>query len=70
MILGVLERLGLDLPLDVVGLAAEFAPKFCSGHQPRPEGTHATDLSEFLVACVPLIPVTPVLGQMLCLPHL
>ena len=34
MILGVLECLGLGLPLSVVGLAAEFSPKVCSGHQP------------------------------------
>jgi hypothetical protein len=38
MILGVLECLGVDLPLDVVGLAMEFMPKVCSGHWPRLEG--------------------------------
>jgi hypothetical protein len=30
MILGALERLGVELPLGVVGLAAEFAPMVCS----------------------------------------
>jgi hypothetical protein len=34
MILDVLERLGIVLPLGVVGLAAEFVPKFCSEHWP------------------------------------
>ena len=36
-ILGVFECLGVDLPLGVVGLAAEFKPKVCSGHWPRLE---------------------------------
>jgi hypothetical protein len=31
LILGVLECLGVELPLVVVGLAAEFAPKVCLG---------------------------------------
>jgi hypothetical protein len=31
LILGTLEHLGVELPLGVVGLAAEFAPKVCSG---------------------------------------
>ena len=38
MILGVLEYLGMELPLSVVGLAEEFMPKVCSVHQPRLEG--------------------------------
>jgi hypothetical protein len=38
MILGVLELLGVDLSLGVVGLAVEFLPKVCSGHRLRPEG--------------------------------
>ena len=38
MILGVLKRLGVELPLGVVGLAVEFVPKVCSGHWPRQEG--------------------------------
>ena len=33
-----LEHLGVELLLGVVGLAAEFAPKVCSGHRLRPEG--------------------------------
>ena len=32
MALGMLEHLGVDLLLGVVGLATEFAPKFFSGH--------------------------------------
>ena len=35
MILSVLECLGVELLLGVVGLAVEFAPKVCSGHLPR-----------------------------------
>ena len=38
MILGVLECLGVELPLGVVGLAVEFVPKVCSEHRPRQEG--------------------------------
>ena len=33
-----LECLGVELPLGVVGLAAEFGPKVCSGLWLRPEG--------------------------------
>ena len=36
--------LGVDLPLGVVGLAGEFAPKVCS----NPEGTCAIGWAEFL----------------------
>lgn len=32
VILGVLEHLGVELPLGVVGLGVEPAPKVCSGH--------------------------------------
>ena len=35
LILGTLESLGVELPLGVVGLAVEFAPKACSSRQPR-----------------------------------
>jgi hypothetical protein len=42
MILEVLECLGVELPLGVVGLAVEFVPKVCSGHCPRQEGTRVT----------------------------
>jgi hypothetical protein len=48
MILGVLEYLGMELPLSVVGLAVKFVPKICSGCCPRSEGTHATSWVEFL----------------------
>jgi hypothetical protein len=34
-----LEPLGVELPLGVMGLAVLFVPKVCSGHHPRPEGT-------------------------------
>jgi hypothetical protein len=50
MILGVLEYLGVDISLGVVGLASEFVPKVCSGHWPRPEGYCATGCGEFLTA--------------------
>ena len=56
MILGVLELLGVELPLGVVGLTVEFVPKVCSGQPPRPEGTHATGLVEFLGTWVLLVP--------------
>jgi hypothetical protein len=36
--LGVLEHLGFEIPLGVVGLGAEPEPKVCSGHWLRPEG--------------------------------
>jgi hypothetical protein len=58
----------MELPLAVVGLAAEFDPnsefghELCSGHQLRPEGTCATGWMEFLGACIPLVPVTPGVG--------
>ena len=32
MILGMLEHLGMELPLGVVGLAVEFVPKVCLWH--------------------------------------
>lgn len=40
MILGVLERLGVELPLCVVELAAKFVPEVCSGQWPSMEGTY------------------------------
>jgi phosphate/sulfate permease len=57
-----LEHLGVELFLDVVGLAAEFAPKVYSGHWSRAEGTHATGQAEFLGAWVQLVPVTSGVG--------
>jgi hypothetical protein len=63
VILGVLELLAVELPLGVVGLTVEFAPKVCSGPGPdRPEGARATSLAEFLHACVQQVPVTPSVG--------
>lgn len=59
MDLSVLECLGVELFLGVVGLVAEFTPNICSGHWPRPEGTCATGRTEFLGALVTLVPVTP-----------
>ena len=50
------------LPLGITGLAEEFVSKVCSGHGPRPEGTHATGLAEFLCALALLVPVTPGVG--------
>jgi hypothetical protein len=48
----------MELLLGVVGLTAEFAPKVCSGHWLRLEGTCATGPVEFLRAWVSLVPVT------------
>jgi hypothetical protein len=50
---------GSQLLLGVVGLAAELAPKICSGNRPRPDRIHATAWAEFLIAWVLLVPVTP-----------
>jgi hypothetical protein len=55
-ILALLEHLGMDLPLGVVGLAAKFVLKDCSGHQPRHKGIRATGQAEFLGAWVSLVP--------------
>ena len=52
----------MELPLGVVGLAAEFVPKVCSGHWPSLEGTSATGQTEFLGAWVPLVPLTSGVG--------
>ena len=57
-----LEHLGVELPLGVVGLAAESVPKVCSGQWPRLEGTRVTGWVEFRGAWVPLIPVTSSVG--------
>jgi hypothetical protein len=40
MMLGVLECLGVELPLGVVGLTVEFVIKVCSGHWPRQMGNY------------------------------
>ena len=62
MVLGVLEHLGVELPLSVVRLTVDFVPKVCSGHWPRQEGTSVTGWAEFLDGQVPLVPVTPGVG--------
>jgi hypothetical protein len=40
----------MEISLGVVGLAAEFLPKVCSGHLLRPKGTGATGWVKFLFA--------------------
>ena len=70
VVLGVLEHLGVELPLSVVRLTVDFVPKVCSGHWPRQEGTHAIGQTEFLGSRVPLIPVTPGVLADVCPPHL
>jgi hypothetical protein len=66
-----LEYLRVELPLGIVGLAVDFAPKVCSGHLLRPEGTQATGQWG---SCVPVscwsYVFLVVLEQMLCPPHL
>ena len=49
-ILGLLESLGVELPLGVVGLTVEFMLKVGSAHGPKLEGTCATGQVEFLGA--------------------
>jgi hypothetical protein len=53
-----LECLGVELLLDVVGLAVEFLPKVSSEHWLRTKGTHATGWVELLGVWVPLVPIT------------
>jgi hypothetical protein len=55
----VLECQIVALPLGIVGLAAEFKPKVCSGLWSRLEGTCATGWVRFLCPWIPLVPVTP-----------
>jgi hypothetical protein len=62
VVLGMLERLGVELPLGVVGLAVEFEPKVCSGHWLRSEGTRATGWVGILGAWVLLVPVISSVG--------
>ena len=57
-----LEWLGVELPLSVVGLASELVPNVCSGHRLSVEGTCATGWAEFLGARVQLVPVTSGVG--------
>jgi hypothetical protein len=60
LVLGMLESLGVELFLSVVGLAVELVPNVCSWHHPRPEGTCATGQAEFLGAWFPLVPANSV----------
>ena len=62
MILGVLECLGVELPLGVVGLSEEFVPKVCSGYQLGLKGNCATGSVEFLCSCLLLILITSSVG--------
>jgi hypothetical protein len=50
-----LDHLGVELPLGVLGLVEEFAPKV---NQSRPEKTRATGQVEFLCPWLLLVPVT------------
>ena len=54
MILFLLECVGEELDLDVVGLAVEFELKV---NQPRPEGTCLTGRVKFLIPWILLVPV-------------
>ena len=48
-------------------LAVELHPRSAQDTSPdRPEGTHSTGLVEFLCAWVPLVPVTPGVGDRCC----
>jgi hypothetical protein len=67
-ILNVLERLGVELPLGVVGLASQFEPKVllrALAQTDQKEPMH-TGLAEFLRAKVPVVPVTPGVGDRCC----
>ena len=57
-----LERLGVDFFLGIVGLASEFTPKVCSGQWSRLEEIHATGQMEFLGSRVPFVSVTSGVG--------
>jgi hypothetical protein len=48
VILGMLEYLGVELPLGVVGMSADPAPKVHSGHWLRLEGKYISSLSFLL----------------------
>ena len=74
MILDVLEHLGVELPLGVVGLGAELAPNVCSGHLFRLEGTRTTGQAGIPASLDPqgsqLLSYVWADGQMLWPPHL
>ena len=48
-----LEHLGVELPLGVVGLGAEPVPKVCSAQKLRPEGICATGWARVLASLDP-----------------
>ena len=52
LILGTLEHLRLRLPLGVVGMAVEFAPKVCSGHWLRQTRRNQCHWSGRVPACL------------------
>jgi hypothetical protein len=62
VILGMLEHLGVELPLGIVGLAVEFAPKVCSGNLPKQERTFTAGQAGFLCPWIWLVPVIPGVG--------
>jgi hypothetical protein len=68
LIQGVLEHLGVELSLGVVGLCVEPSPNICSGYWLRKNPCHwpGGDLSPWILG----VPVLLVLGQMLWPPHL
>ena len=68
--MGLLESLGVELPLGIVGLGAELEPKICSGQQLRLVGIHATSCLEFLHLWISGSRNSLVLGLMLWPSHL
>ena len=52
VILGMLECLGVELPLGVVRLAVEFALKVCSGHRPQTDQKEPVPLSGGVLECL------------------
>jgi hypothetical protein len=72
LILGLLELPGVELPLGVVGLAAEFVPKVYAGHRPRHTRRNmcpwSVGVPVFL--CPACLSSSQCWEQMLCPPHL
>lgn len=52
MIICMLEDLGVELPLGDVELTVKLAPKVCSGHRLRSEGTGASGFCGFQLLLV------------------
>lgn len=65
--LGVLELLGVEIPLGIMGLGVEPVPKVCSGHRLRLEGSHATGWVGFMCLWIQGSQLLLVLGQILWL---